>query len=238
MSDIRADIYYLENSGFAVETSEHLLVFDYIRDGGGVILSEKVHHPSTLVFVSHGHADHFSSTIFDWRDKSPSIRYLVSPDVPATGERVSVLSPLQSLNFGDVDVAAYDSTDLGVSFLVRVDGLTIFHAGDLNWWHWKDESTTQEVEQSEAMFMQALSPLIGVEVDIAFFPVDPRLGSDFAEGAERFIELVKPKLFVPMHFGANFDAVHNFAKKITSQATLVNAITHRGQHLVHIKKGV
>lgn len=31
------------------------------------------------------------------------------------------------------------STDEGVAFLVTAEGRTVFHAGDLNWWHWEGE---------------------------------------------------------------------------------------------------
>jgi len=237
MDETRADIYYLENSGFAVETKGHLLVFDYIKDGGEVVLGERVGHSNTLVFVSHGHADHFSPTIFRWRQANPSIRYVLSTDVQATGADISAMSPLQRIVVGNVEVSTYDSTDLGVSFLVAVDGLNIFHAGDLNWWHWKEESTDDEVRQSEELFMQALAPIIGQDIDIAFFPVDPRLGSDYALGAERFIEVLKPKMLVPMHFRENYAAVRTFADKIPPQSTIVSAISHRGQHIVYTKKG-
>lgn len=238
MNEIRADIYYLENSGFAVETPEHLLVFDYIRDGGEVKLGEKVRHKNTLVFVSHGHADHYNPHIWSWREANPKIRYILSSDVQENGPDISRMSPLQRLSFADAEVATYDSTDLGVSFVVTTDGFTIFYAGDLNWWHWKEESTAEEVRQSEILFMQALAPLVGQDIDIAFFPVDPRLGSEFALGPQRFLDLVKPRLFVPMHFGENYAAVQGFATGLPSLVPPITAITHRGQQLVYKKKGV
>jgi len=237
MDETRADIYYLQNSGFAVETKGHLLVFDYIKDGGEVVLGERVGHSNTLVFVSHGHGDHFNPTIFRWREANPSIRYVLSTDVQATGADISAMAPLQGLDVGDVKVSTFDSTDLGVSFMLATDGLTIFHAGDLNWWHWKEESSDDEVRQTEELFMQALAPIIGQDIDIAFFPVDPRLGCDYALGAERFIELLKPKMLVPMHFGENYAAVRAFADKVPTHSTMVPVISHRGQHIVYTKKG-
>ena len=162
---------------------------------------------------------------------------MLSSDVAATEPDISAMSPLQRIVVGDVEVSTYDSTDLGVSFLVAVDGLNIFHAGDLNWWHWKEESTLDEVRQSEELFMQALAPLIGQDIDIAFFPVDPRLGSDYALGAERFIKVLKPKMLVPMHFRENYAAVRAFADKIPPQSAFAPVITHRGQHIVYTKKG-
>ena len=37
-------------------------------------------------------------------------------------------------------VHAFGSTDVGISFLVEAEGKKIFHAGDLNNWHWMDEA--------------------------------------------------------------------------------------------------
>lgn len=41
-------------------------------------------------------------------------------------------------------VHAFGSTDVGISFLVEAEGKKIFHAGDLNNWHWMDESSEVE----------------------------------------------------------------------------------------------
>lgn len=71
---------------------------------------------------------------------------------------------------------AYQSTDLGVAFLVEAYGLRIFHAGDLNLWHWRQESTIREIEAAEKDFYDALEPLKNERIDVAMFPVDPRQG--------------------------------------------------------------
>ena len=42
--------------------------------------------------------------------------------------------------FWDLRIHTLKSTDEGVAFLVRVKEKTFFHAGDLNWWHWEEES--------------------------------------------------------------------------------------------------
>ena len=47
--------------------------------------------------------------------------------------------PMKNLSLKGVKIKAFGSTDIGISFLVSVDGVDIFHAGDLNWWHWWDE---------------------------------------------------------------------------------------------------
>ena len=46
-------------------------------------------------------------------------------------------------------IQAFGSTDVGISFLIHLQGKSIFHAGDLNNWHWSEESTEQEIRKAE-----------------------------------------------------------------------------------------
>ncbi|MEI3154718.1 MAG: hypothetical protein V8S95_06185 [Odoribacter sp.] len=46
-------------------------------------------------------------------------------------------------------IKAFGSTDIGISFLIDIDNIRIFHAGDLNNWHWEEESTPEEIAGTE-----------------------------------------------------------------------------------------
>ncbi|MBT9157280.1 MAG: hypothetical protein DDT36_00261 [Firmicutes bacterium] len=237
MEKVAAKITYLYNSGFALELSNHFLVFDYFIDSTNIVTPASIAaHPNPLVLVSHGHQDHYNPTILEWQQYNSSLRYIFSSDIAAEGPSIHSMSPQETLNLGDVFVRAYGSTDLGVSFLVRAEGLSIFHAGDLNWWHWREESTDSEIDNTERAFLREVEPLRGEHIDIAFFPVDPRLGQDYDAGARKFIELIKPGLLIPMHFGDNFAATRAFAATASTLQTDICAITHRGQSLMYRKK--
>lgn len=237
-----AKIHYLFHSGFSLQTSEHFLVFDYYQDepfsdkvglDGGVVTKEEIsHHKKPIVFSSHSHGDHFNPCIFKWENENPDIRYVFSDDILAKGENIYAMKPLEKLDLEDFSVETFESTDLGVAFLVSVDGLNIFHAGDLNLWHWKDQSTVAEVKASKKDFLEILDTIKGKKIDIAFFPADPRLGTDFAEGADIFIDLLKPSMLVPMHFGENHSQVAEFSIKHKGSATKVAMILRRGQSLM------
>ena len=99
-------------------------------------------------------------------------------------------------------IRAFGSTDVGISFLIEAQGKLIFHAGDLNNWHWKDESTPQEVAEAEGNYLKELDIIAKYTqaMDVVMFPVDPRLGTDFMRGAQQFIDRIKTGIFVPMHF--------------------------------------
>lgn len=92
-----------------------------------------------------------------------------------------------------MSVRAFGSTDVGVSFLLQAGGKKIFHAGDLNNWHWMDESTEAEWKGAEKNFLHELDDLYAYtpEVDVAMFPVDPRLGKEYMRGAGQFVTKIK-----------------------------------------------
>ena len=72
----------------------------------------------------------------------------------------------------------------------------------MNNWHWKDESTPEEVAEAEKNYLKELDDLVKVtdKLDVAMFPVDPRIGTDFMRGAQQFVDCIKTNIFVPMHF--------------------------------------
>ena len=116
----------------------------------------------------------------------------------------------QKLILGENVIYTFDSTDLGVSFLIKSENINIFHAGDLNFWHWKEESLQYYVDEARLIFENIVEDINKHEVDFAMFPTDPRMGRDYYEGSEIFINKVKPKVFAPMHFDGQQKPLNEF----------------------------
>lgn len=221
-------ITYLENSGFSVKLGKTLLVFDECngkpdRNGKGVVTRGQVEAAEkSCLFLSHSHSDHWCREALSL----PFTEVFLSDEFPK-GYRGHRLSEGQTLNLPDLTVRAFGSTDLGVSFLVDVEGKRIFHAGDLNLWHWEDESTEEEIKEATDWFeriLGTLAPYAGT-IDLCFFPVDPRMGKNTARGAHRIQEVLHPKAFVPMHFMRVSGEVTDFA----AQYENVTLLTERGE---------
>jgi L-ascorbate metabolism protein UlaG (beta-lactamase superfamily) len=219
----KAIIHYIYHSGFAIETRNHFLIFDYYKHPNNE-LSDDILSPKSIesrdniyVFSSHSHGDHFNPSIFHWKQYNPEIRYVLSNDLETQKNQCNytLLAEGEERTINDLYVKAYGSTDIGVSFLVKVDGLTIFHAGDLNWWHWKEDST-EEQKLAEASFKKHIEHIKSQVnyIDIGFFPVDPRLEEYYYIGGEHFLKELQPKLFVPMHFGDETSITKTFKEKI------------------------
>ena len=239
---MQTQITYLDNSGFAVKTEQHFVIFDNWNkcpaDGkrglaGGVLVPEELADKSVVVFVSHAHGDHYNSMIFNWAEKIRDIRYVLSNDIrPRTGALMA--APHHRYDLGDMAVETFRSTDEGLAFLVEVEGLLIYHAGDLNWWHWEGEDPQWNADMARD-YKREISLLLGKHIDIAFIPVDPRLGDSMLLGIEYFMEYVGAKMAVPMHYGsAGAKAAHALrASRVLApfRGRIVMPLT-RGQSIV------
>lgn len=214
-------VTYLSHSGFAVTLDEAILVFDYYRDPAHAlhrILDDNPDKPVAF-FVSHRHKDHFKADIFEIAQNHKRV-YIISNDIPA--QNIPSGLAVQGMSHGDyvedvlgsLSIKAFDSTDQGVSFLVTdKEGNRIFHAGDLNDWHWGERHASKEAEETHAKFEKTVNRIASYcpEVDIAFFPVDVRLGADYAAGARYFMSKVKVNDFFPMHFNGDYREACDFA---------------------------
>ena len=228
--------YY--HSGFSVASLKTLAVFDYWRGERGELTPDKQltveklkKYESVFVFISHEHIDHLDPIVFSWSEAG-NVSYIVSSDMPV-GTRGKRMAPGDTLKLNDeLSVTAFDSTDLGVSFLADFNGIRVFHAGDLNFWHWRDESTMQEIEEADAEFRKAVVPISKEPIDVAFFPVDPRQGNMFEAGANYFILSVKPRILIPMHYFHRAETALDYARTASCRTTEVIALPGYGDRLL------
>ena len=226
----RFTVVHYYHSGFSVSSGDTLLVFDYWRGEEMELTKERQlseeqirSFANVVVFISHEHIDHLDPIVFTWKDLT-NVIYIVSSDMPV-GTRGKRMAPGDTFSpVPGVDVTAFDSTDLGVSFLVDFNTLRIFHAGDLNFWHWREESSMQDIEEADAEFRRVVSTISGEDIDIAFFPVDPRQGAMYEAGANYFIMSVKPRILVPMHYFHRADIAQEYARTASSRDTEVLAM--------------
>ena len=235
-------ITYLFNSGFIVETEKHLLLFDYYKDQtnqGSQEQSKRVEKKilatdkKVFIFVSHRHKDHFNPVILEWSKLRAEINYFLSDDIKPVqkNEGIKLVAPYQQLEVDDLNTKTYGSTDEGVSFLVKVDELTLFHAGDLNWWYWWDDPE-EEIKMAEHRFKAEIEKMKGERIDLAFFPVDPRLEHNYSIGGEYFIQQLHPKVLIPMHFGTDYEILSSFVAKVQDFDTKVINITSSPQEIL------
>ena len=198
-------VTYWKHSGFSISAEKLDILIDYID--GDYSRGEK----PVLALVSHGHGDH----------RNMGELALIEPDrildCPDVGLDLDVMG---------ARIRTFGSTDEGVSFMIDIDGKRIFHAGDLNKWHWRGENDPEWTEKAISDFDNIMAALPDEPIDLAMFPVDPRMGEGYDEGACEFNERMKPGSFIPMHFWDHPEAAEKFAEKYDN----VRALTACGQH--------
>ena len=227
-------VTFLAHSGFFVELEGVCLLFDWWKGALPPLPPEK----PLLVFSSHRHEDHFKPEIFALNAQA----FLLGKDISLsarnrarwglsdeTADKCTVLGGGEAVSpLPGVRVEALPSTDEGVAFLVTADGTAVFHAGDLNWWHWEGETEGWN-RNMEVNFKRYAEPLRGRRIDLAMLPLDPRLGDDGFRGPAYFLELADIRRFLPMHQWGEFGFTDNFLTRYPGFANRTVPVCREGQ---------
>lgn len=229
-------VTYIQHSGFAVELGKKVLIFDYYRGELPAFGRDR----DVYVFVSHKHYDHYQRSIFTWTGKFPRITYILSSDVEeavpssAPKDNMYFMEPGETLQIeageSELLIETLRSTDEGVAFVVKTAGHTIYHAGDLNWWHWEEETDTYNRFMKEA-YQKEIGMLEGMHIDAAFVPLDPRLDREYYWGLDWFMRHTDTDVVFPMHMQDQYDLYDRLMEEesVLDYKTRVAHITREGQ---------
>ena len=232
--DITLTVTYYHHAGFSVTDGNILLIFDYWRGENGemdacpLTASELTGYKRVYVFVSNDREDHFDDIVFTWDKTAANITYIIAGNMEGECRRKArglEMNEGDDLKLEGVDIHAYGTSDRGVSFLVTMDEMNIFYAGELNLWHWREESSLSEIQEAERAFETAMAPIEKLHVDLAMFPLDPRMGGLFDAGANHFIMSVKPRLFIPMQWHGRKEVAVDYARRSRTRYTELVALT-------------
>lgn len=203
-------ITYIGHSGFLVELEKMVLLFDYFQGEIPQISGEK----KWFVFASHRHQDHFQPKIFQLAGKYPHLQYILSSDIPKN--HVPETQQIQTIWLKPEEhwenpqerlyVETLRSTDEGAAFLVKAEGQTLYHAGDLNNWYWDEEPESWNGEMAEN-YREFIEPLRGKTLDAAFVVLDPRQDAHYLLGMDYFLELTETKKIYPMHCWEDYSII-------------------------------
>ena len=222
-------VTFLAHSGFLVELDGVNFLFDWWK-GELPPLSDK----PLFCFASHGHSDHFASHIFSLDDGSREVRFLLGKGIelsaenrekwglsPETAEKCAVLDGNERMELPHgVTVETLPSTDEGVALIITYEGKTLYHAGDLNWWHWEEEPGD---------WNRNMEPLRGGSIDLAFAPLDPRQGVAAGWGLRYLLELAEVKRLIPMHQWKDFSPTQRFLAEYPQWTEILLPVEQMGQ---------
>ena len=206
-------IIFIHHSCFLVELDDKVLIFDYF-DGDkveGMHFTGKLpsYEPDTKIymFASHSHKDHYDMDILRLTDKYSNIHYVFSKDIrisphflskhgidPAVRDRVTFVSPDNTYHVDDLDIMTLRSTDAGVAFYVASNGVSLFHAGDLNDWELSEKP-----------------------INVAFFPMDPKLMEYQFKGFDYFLQNTSAEFVFPMHMWQDYSGITEYKKRLSNK---------------------
>lgn len=243
---VKMEVTYIGHSGFLLDTGSAYFLFDYYTG----IIPEMDKHKPLVVFVSHKHKDHFNPVIFGLADKYPDVLFVLAKGVPykklavefstnmaaqdklCPGVFKNILlmkkdvSETVKLPSGkEFTIRTLRSTDEGVAFLLGYNDRNYYHAGDLNIWVWEEE-TPEYNRNMVQKYIKEIEKLKGIKIDIAFVPLDPRLGSNSFMGLETFLAYTESSYIFPMHCWGNYSIIDNFTEKHPEYKDIIAKITH------------
>ena len=234
------EIIYLHHSGFAILANQFTIIIDFFEDSEsescGIVHDKLLNKNGTMyVLSSHFHADHFNRQVLEWKKQKNDIKYIFSHDIYKRRriEKDAAIWLKKGEEYADnnIKITAFGSTDVGISFMIEAEGKTLFHAGDLNNWHWMDESPEEEWKRDEQKFLNELKIIKEKydKVNIVMFPIDPRLGTEYMRGGKQFIDAIQTSTFIPMHFWNDYASANKFQEYARSRNINSPEINHRGQ---------
>lgn len=249
-------ITFIAHSGFLVEWERFYTLFDWWKGELPPLDRDK----PLLVFASHSHEDHFDKHIFGLLAEHPDTRYILSHDIRLAARRweklgmtPDIFARVTSVRADSIfateaggsplTVRAVKSTDIGVAFLLSAEGRLVYHAGDLNWWHWADEGATYCANMAES-YRRAIAKLADAvrdeaadcgcapRIDAAMVPLDPRLGDAYGMGAAYLMERIPVGKLFPMHFWDKFDWIGRYRGEHPDDAERIAPISKNGETFV------
>lgn len=247
-------IYYIYHSAFVIELKRNILIFDFYKipankkNEGEEFYNNFLKRKDKRIFVfsTHSHADHFNKEILTWLNFNENIKYILSDDIKIPYENKNFIFTKEGDSFEifeketanlpseTLKISTFGSTDLGSSFYINIEDKNIFHAGDLHFWHWEDDSKAEE-EEMKNNYIKTLEQIKKLpQIDIAFTPVDPRLGVNVYEGVDLFYEMLKPKTIIPMHFSDDYSAMLGFLERFKNENVNIIEIKDSMQKIMEL----
>jgi L-ascorbate metabolism protein UlaG (beta-lactamase superfamily) len=181
-------VKWLGHASFQIKTPDKIIYIDLKKYEKVIETSEK----ADVILVTQYHGDHCSPPKIEKLRKANTV--IIAPKDCAKRIRgtVKTLKPEEEIAIGDITIKAVEAYNVkrfkpsgkpwhpkgyGVGYLIRIEGKTIYHAGDTD-------------------FIPEMGKL--KNIDLALLPTGNKYTMDNSEAAEAAIA-IKPKTAMPMH---------------------------------------
>lgn len=206
-----SSLIFIHHSSYLWVGDESMILWDYYGVGSVLPLIQEHPHKRLYIMVTHSHHDHFSDIVLtkEYQGHLGGVTYIFHEELRDSVEEEGVHFVRTGGEWSDdrIKVKAYGSTDLGGSFYIEAEGLKLFHAGDLNNWHWNEEALEEYIQVYEEAWSRELSRLTHdiQALDLLMFATDLRLGHDYLKGLREVLSQVEIRWLAPMHLNGTLD---------------------------------
>ena len=181
INDVVKNITWLGHDGFLIKGDDRAIVIDPFQ--------VKQCEPADIILISHEHYDHCSPEDVKKIQKDSTVIVTEAQSAAKLSGDVRVVQPGDKLTVSGIPIEAVPSYNTNktfhpkengwLGFIVTVGGVRIYHAGD-----------TDRIPEMGSF-----------QVDIALLPVSGTYVMT-AEEAVEAARMIKPKVVIPMHYGA------------------------------------
>jgi L-ascorbate metabolism protein UlaG (beta-lactamase superfamily) len=181
VNDVVKNITWLGHDGFLIKGDGKAIVIDPFQ--------LKECEPADVILVTHEHYDHCSPEDIQKIQKASTVIVTEANSAKKLSGDVRVVRPGDKLTVSGIPVEAVPAYNTNKSFhpkqngwlgfILTVDGVKIYHAGDTDF----------------------IPEMDSIKADIALLPVSGTYVMT-AEEAVEAAKTIKPKLVIPMHYGA------------------------------------
>ncbi|MGC8825524.1 MAG: MBL fold metallo-hydrolase [Anaerolineae bacterium] len=175
-------IHWLGHDAFRIDTDKVIYIDPYQLEAG--------EPKADIILITHDHFDHYSpDDVQKLLKPGTTVVSIAAVTKKVRGAAVQTVKPGDKVTVQGMDIEAVPAYNVDkqfhpksaghVGFIVTVDGVRIYHAGDTDF----------------------IPEMKGFRVDIALLPVSGTYVMT-AEEAVQAAGAIQPKLAIPMHYGA------------------------------------
>ncbi|MFX0053140.1 MAG: MBL fold metallo-hydrolase [Candidatus Hermodarchaeota archaeon] len=188
-SNERITVTLLDNAGAMIEVEDTRIYIDPFN-----LPSNFSNYPADLILITHDHGDHYDTSSIDLiKTENTRLFFPAIMSLEAAQYGADSVQPEDTFIFNNFNVtcfymytmpgsdqSSHPKENNYTSYIIELEGFTIFHAGDS--WNIYE-------------YMQ----LTG-KIDLALLPLGPGCQTMTEIDVVRVIELIKPRYFIPIHF--------------------------------------
>jgi L-ascorbate metabolism protein UlaG (beta-lactamase superfamily) len=185
--DVQVELLY--NAGVMIESGNTRIYIDPFD-----LPSNYSNYPADAILITHGHGDHYDPTSIDIiATDDTSFYFPANMSAEALLYDATSVEPEDTFTVNNIDVrcfymytmpgepeSSHPQSSNYTSYIVDIDGFTIFHAGD----SWNIDEYTQ----------------LNGEIDLVLLPLGPGCQTMTGTDVVSVITTINPNYFIPIHF--------------------------------------